>query len=177
MSDIKEKKKEQAKVVRVAQMVTGVLMMAISFPCIASSAHDIIMGADKLSGAISAGSFFLMVAMLGAMLGFFGLKSYRKLNDPAAKVISSVEERDLLKTIAAMGGEVSVAQLAMHSPLSIAEATAFLNRLEVDGVAYSSVNADAAIVYTLPSLAPSSTEDDRFVFEHAQAEVKVDQES
>jgi len=133
-------------------MMMGFVLTMFSSPCVVMMIHDIIMGAENLSGAVGAGSFMAMVTLAGLLLFRMGWKLRNELPDTS---LSAAREQAGLNAIREAGGEITVAGLALHSDLSIVEATAFLESLEAQGMAHSFVTTEGAISYRIPHLSGS----------------------
>lgn len=127
-------------------------MMLGSLPCVIASIYDLATKTDP-AGALTAGVFFAIVAVLGLGLGIWGFRT--------PKVASPFEdadfERRLLQFAREHDGVVTVSQLAAESPLSATEAREALESLERIGVCHSSPSATGGLFYNFPDFMPDGT--------------------
>lgn len=138
---------------QVASAAVGMILMVISAPCVMAMVHDIITRADNLSGAIIAGTFFAMLGCVGFVMTYLGLKKPKA----EAFAMSSKLERRLLQFAREHEGRITVSQLAVESPMSVAECQKALHTLEMGNICRSELQTNGATVYLFPDFMPSDS--------------------
>lgn len=146
-----QKKKSNRRV----KLVSGLILVLFSSPCVIAMLFDLITGADNLLGALMAGTFFTVLAALGIYLLVLGART------PAEDelIIDANLERKVLRLAQGNDGRLTPAHLTMESMLSLDEAEEVLVELERQGHAQSSVTRGGAVEYVFPSLETGTTLD------------------
>lgn len=164
---------------QIVSLISGVVMILVSAPCVMAMIHDVITQADNLSGAIAAGTFFLVLGIIGGFMTWWGVKRPKVTGFQ----FDSNMERRLLNFARDHQGRVTVSLLAAESPLSLADCQAALESMELRGVCRSEFETSGALTYIFPDFVPVARdvsfdfpdeEESQQAQEHAQAEATSD---
>lgn len=135
----------------------GFLMLAMSVPCITAAIYDVVTQSADLSGSLIVGSFMAFVALAGLVLVGFAARKPR----PGLTVTESFERR-ALALAHDNAGTLTVAQLALHTHLSVDQADATLEHLAKRGVAQARLTDGGDLIYSFPGFSPVDISSDAF---------------
>ncbi len=131
------------------------VVFAFSLACAAAALGDIANPSPGKSsgGAVGALILFLLVA---AGSGFVMLRGV--LSGPLRQRRQAALDREqrILHAAESAGGRVSLAELAAHADLPIADVERVLAGLQRSGQVISRVSVQGAVVYYFPGLAPAT---------------------
>lgn len=124
----------------------GTLFSLVSLPCVAAAIHDVITGAENMSGAVIMGVFFAGVLTVGFALLYFAFK-------PAKEDGSAAREREqwVLDAARRAGGVLSAPELAVDSAMSVDQAEKALEAMRAKGIAQPDVNEMGQMIYVFPA--------------------------
>lgn len=134
---------------RTVATVVGLFLVATSVPCVAMAIHDVATGADNLTGAIVAGSFFAVLLIIGLGGSVWGLSSRRRSSHGSTST-DSLEHR-VLVAAKELEGKLTPATLAVETGLSLDEAEKNLNQMVDRGIAETWVSSGGNLVYAFPA--------------------------
>lgn len=149
---------------QIVSLVVGVGLILMSAPCVVAMIHDIVTQADNLVGAITAGTFFIILGIIGGFMTWWGAK---KPAATAFRMDANVERR-ILHFARSHGGRVTVALLAAESPLSLSNCQAALESMELRGVCRSEFETSGALTYVFPDFVVDDPHDVAFDFERLE---------
>lgn len=161
---------------QILSIVFGLIMVLVSTPCVIGMVHDLVVGTDNLSGALIAGGFFTLLALVGIGLTIFGIRK------PRAKpfTVTRSLERQVLGVAREHGGRLTTSELALYTEINLDECDAVLRHFEMRDVARSHVSDGGDIVYVFPHFdvdkqAAFDPTDDEVVFDRELAEEEQDE--
>ena len=129
--------------------LTGLLVIALSLPCVLAMCHDVMVGADNLVGALMAGGFAGVIVVIG--LVFIGIAV--QAHHERGRIARHERERVVLQAARQHGGHLTVAELAVDSGLTVAESAALLDHMERVDLAQGAVSDAGQVVYVFPAFA------------------------
>ena len=129
--------------------LTGLLVIALSLPCVLAMCHDVMVGADNLVGALMAGGFAGVIVVIG--LVFIGIAA--QSHHERGRIARHERERVVLQAARQHGGHLTVADLAVDSGLTVAESAALLDQMERVDLAQGAVSDAGQVVYVFPAFA------------------------
>lgn len=139
------------RVARVLSGVFGTLIGLISLPMVIALFADLAMGADNITGALVAGTFFALTGLLSLFMLYFAAFGGKKKAKTAQWALEEWQERQILSLAQREGGVLSIASLALHSQLSTENAQKALEELERRQVATTWIDDAGALVYRFPA--------------------------
>ena len=125
--------------------ILGFLVMAVSGVFVAAAIGDLVTGTDKV-GVVTGLLIFFSLTTGG---GFHLFRTRLLQKDGRA---AEERERAVLQYAKSQGGRVTVAGVAAHTELSVAEAKKMLEVLSTQGVADVAFGDDGAVFYDLKGL-------------------------
>jgi hypothetical protein len=135
---------------RTALGIFGVVLAAGCLLIIAGMIANIAAGDDNVAGNVIG-----LIVMLAAAGGGVALVWANLLKRPHAPGRSPAEiERQVLAVASRSGGQVTVAEVALHCRLTIEESKRLLSRMNAQGVAAVSLSDDGDMLYTFAGLEP-----------------------
>ncbi len=109
----------------------GLATIATSLLFIVAAIYEVVAGTANDPGiSIGLAVFFGVTALAGVAATYFGFRpSYNKSSDPREI------EQNLLGIARDLNGEITIEELALHTPLTVSECKALLERMVTDGAA------------------------------------------
>ncbi len=133
---------------RIFLLILGSLFLLISIPFIIMAVHDVSIGADNQVGAIGAGVFFLILAVLGVFL----VKKNAKAKPVQPELSAAELEQKILRLAQEEMAKITVAEITAKYGLSLKKSKAVLDEMVSQGVAEIQVSHSGGIVYFFPGL-------------------------
>jgi len=106
------------RVARVLSGVFGTLIGLISLPMVIALFADLAMGADNITGALVAGTFFALTGLLSLFMLYYAASGGKKQARTAQGAIEEGLQRQSLSLAEPEGGVLSIASLALRLQLS-----------------------------------------------------------
>lgn len=131
------------RVTRWLATLVGLALTAVSTPFVMMGVHDVVTQADNVKGSIMAGTFFLVLLVIGLGSAWWGIFSKHA---SAAVAEASVEHR-VLQAAKKLRGKVTPATLAIETGLSLDDCQASLDEMVEEGVAETWVTDGGNLVY------------------------------
>lgn len=134
--------------VRIFMVITGFMMTAVSFPCVAAALNDIFTTSGDLSGPLIMGVLFAILGMggLGMMFGAWYIRP-----NAAPKHDYQQIERAVLTLAQQRSGRITAAEVALHTPLTTEESQQLLEQLTRQGVAQMDIGSRGELLFTFPA--------------------------
>lgn len=130
--------------------ILGFVVMAVSGLFIAAAVGDLIGGSTTDTGVLVGLLIFF------TLTGGSGFHLFRSRILQAGKHDAEAKERQVLQYAKEQGGRVTIAGVAAHTELSVAEAKKMLETLSEQGVADVAFDDDGAVFYELKGLGVSA---------------------
>lgn len=147
---------ERQKNNRIGKLAIGSFLLLISTPCVIGMVYDLIAGTDNVLGALMAGSFFFILAIIGLFFLRLGFNTPKQ--DPL--ILSQQLEREVLHRACVHQGILSVPRLAMETNISIADAELVLQEFQTRGYARLEISPRGTLEYHFPDFLEAVVLDD-----------------
>ncbi len=158
---------------RTAKLLLGGIGMLVGLPCTLTMVVDLFRGTDNIMGVLIVGLTSAMILLFGVMLFRSGLRASAPVSVAPMAWMTQEMEREILRAAERRGGMLTVAQLALETPLSVSQCNAALMQLEHQGAVRSDVGLDGALCYHFLGLGGGG---EQVVFDMSERETRAAQQ-